>query len=387
MCNVTNVSFRNLRRGRSPCGRPNFAAMRYALILNPAAQSGRARRRRPALEAALQAKGVDFTIAETEAPGHAERLAREAAQTAQVVVAVGGDGTNQEVARGVHGTGATMGVLPLGTGNDFAHAVGMPDDLQAAIHALLTAEAVPVDLGHVRWQERADGGALVTHEAFFANCIGAGFDALAAVWARRYKRLGGRTAYVAAVLRALWQWRQPEMHVEIRASMEAAPATTDGRPQATVETPVSAQAAPMGVQPSALSSQETEAIGLAPEESTLLHEGGLFLVELCNGFSVGGGLLLTPEAQVDDGLFDVGLVEHVTMRRALRLLPKTFSGSHVGEPEVVMDRVRRLTVRSSVPLPMQADGEVLTNGAHAFEVAVLPGALSFLAPKLHRSPS
>ncbi|NNF56643.1 MAG: hypothetical protein HKN04_00235 [Rhodothermaceae bacterium] len=356
--------------------------MRYAFILNPAAQSGRAGRRRRALEAALRAKDVDFTITETEAPGHAERLARAVAQSAEVIVAVGGDGTNQEVARGVHGTGATMGVLPLGTGNDFAHAVGMPDDLQAAVSALLTADAVPVDLGRVRWQERADGGDLVTHEAFFTNCIGAGFDALAAVWARRYKRLGGRTAYVAAVLRALWQWRQPDMHVEIRASM-----TTDGRRSAAAEVAVSAAADQVNGPPSTVhrAPSTVDPIGLAPDEGTLLHEGGLFLVELCNGFSVGGGLLLTPDAQVDDGLFDLCLVEHVTTRRALRLLPKTFSGGHIGEPEVVMDRVRRLTVRSSVPLPMQADGEVLSNGAHAFDVAVLPGALSFRAPKLRHS--
>lgn len=345
--------------------------MRYAFVLNPAAQNGRAARRRPSLEAALTAAGASFTVFETEQPGHGERLAREAAAEHAVVVAVGGDGTVQEVARGVFGTDAAMGVLPFGTGNDFAHALGMPDALEAAVRALLAAETVPVDVGRVRWQERADGGALATHERLFTNCLGAGFDALAAFWARRYKRLGGRGAYVASVLRALWQWRQPDVQVEILA------ARTGGGPTA-VAPPVEAMVG--GEAPSATAAP----FGLTADEGEVLHEGGLFLVEVCNGFSVGGGFLLTPEAEVDDGLLDVCYVEHVTTRRALRLMPKTFTGAHVGEPEVALHRTPRVTIRSNAPLPVQADGEILTRGALALDAEVLPAALRLRAPRLRR---
>jgi diacylglycerol kinase (ATP) len=348
--------------------------MRYAFVLNPAAENGRAGRRRAALEAVLHAEGVACTLSETEAPGHATALAREAAAEADVVVAVGGDGTIQEVACGVYGTGTLLGVLPLGTGNDFAHAVGMPDDLGAAVRALLQAQPRAVDLGRVRWTEHGDDDALDAREALFTNCLGVGFDALVARNVHRFKALGGRAAYHAAVFRTLWSWRQPE--VEIGLSMEETadgerttdhePRTTEVRPQATA----SVQAAPSVVR--------------RPSSVVPLHDGRFFLVEIGNGFSVGGGFLLTPDARVDDGLLDVCLIDRTSTRRIVRLLPTAFTGDHVHAPEVTMREARRVTIRSASPLPVQADGEVLTVNARALDVAVLPGALRVLAPHLRR---
>ena len=343
--------------------------MRYTFVLNPAAQSRRAGRQRPALEKALREAGVDYTVEETGEPGHATRLARAAAASSDIVVAVGGDGTIQEVARGVYGTGATMGVLPLGTGNDFAHAVGMPDDLGAAVRALLAAEPQALDLGRVRWLERADGGGFAEHDALFTNCLGAGFDALAALGAQRYKYLGGRTAYLAAVLRALWLWRQPKVSAQIVVSDEVA---------------ASVAVAAGGAGAAGTGEPDPERFGLAPGEGEVLHDGPFFLVEVGNGFSVGGGFLLTPDAVVDDGLLDVCLADYMTTGRALRLLPKTLRGAHLAEPEVMMRRTRRVTIRATAPLPVQADGEALSAGARALDVTVLPGTLRLLAPAVRR---
>jgi YegS/Rv2252/BmrU family lipid kinase len=327
--------------------------MRYAFILNPAAQNGRAARHREALEAVLHAEGLAFTLTETAEPGHAVHIAREAARVADAVVAIGGDGTIHEVARGISGTEAVMGVLPLGTGNDFAHAVGMPDDLREAVRALRAAEPKAVDLGRVRWRERGPDGAETEREVLFANCLGIGFDALAALSARRYKVLGsGRTAYLAGVFETLWTWRQPQVEVVVSTDVEAEGA-----------------AVPFGI----------------PEgEGERLHAGRFFLIEVGNGFSIGGGFLLTPEAVVDDGLLDVCLIERISRLRVLRLLPTTFRGAHVGEPEVTMRRVHRVTVRSASPLPVHADGEAITAAALALDIAVLPGALRVLAPRLRR---
>ena len=333
--------------------------MRYAFVLNPAAQSRRAARCRPALEAALRAEAVSYSLVETAGPGHATRLAREAARGADVVVAVGGDGTLHEVARGVCGTDAVLGVLPLGTGNDFAHAVGMPDELGEAVRALLAAEPHPVDAGRVRWVEEASARARV-HEAVFTNCLGVGFDALAAREARRYKRLGGRGAYLAAVLQSLWTWRQPAVEVTVSHEETA------------------------GAAPAKAWAPSREPARSAPGEAERLHDGPFFLMEIGNGFSVGGGFLLTPEAVVDDGLLDVCLIDRISRPRVLRLLPTTFTGAHMGEPEVTMRRTRRVTIRSAVPLPFHADGEILTAGATALDVAVLPGALRVLAPQVRR---
>src|SRR5690606_17443026 len=351
---------RNLPTGPPP-SRPS--PMRYAFVLNPAAQNGRAGRHRGALEAALRAEGVAYTLRETEAPGHATALAREAAAGADVVVAVGGDGTIQEVARGVYGTDALMGVLPLGTGNDFAHAVGMPDDLGEAVRALLRAEPHAVDVGRARWTEPGDEPGRGAREVLFTNCLGVGFDALVARNAHRFKALGGRAAYHAAVFRTLWSWRQPE--VEVTASMEEVE-TTDHGPRTTDEGSVLVRGWSSVVH----------------RPSAVIHRGRFLLVEIGNGFSVGGGFLLTPEARVDDGLLDVCVIARASARRIVRLLPSAFTGAHVHAPEVTMHRARRVTLRSAAPLPVHADGEVLTADARTLDVTVLPGALRVLAPHL-----
>jgi diacylglycerol kinase family enzyme len=355
--------------------------MRYVFVFNPAAQHGRAARQRPALDAALRAEGVSYSIVETEAPGHGVRLAREAAREAAVVVAVGGDGTIHEVARGVCGTGAAMGVLPLGTGNDFAHAVGMPDDLGEALRALLAAEPQPVDVGHVRWRAGA-GGEAVEREALFANCLGVGFDALAAREARRYKGLGGKGAYLAAVFQTLWTWKQPP--VEVLLSQEGIAEDIVAGAGEVVGTASAAPAPALAESPPVPRPPSTAPFGLTDGEAERLHGGRFFLVEVGNGFSVGGGFLLTPDAVVDDGLLDVCLIERASRARVLRLLPTAFTGAHVGEPEVTMRRARRVTIRSAAPLPFHADGEILSAGATALDVAVLAGALRVLAPHVRR---
>ena len=317
--------------------------MRLLVLLNPAARDGRTGRARGLLESAFAEAGTEAEVVETTGAGEVERLAREASGVDAVVVA-GGDGTVHEAVNGIAGTGVPLGVLPLGTGNDFAHALGMPDPLPEAVRALVAAPVVDLDLGHVRWTD-AEG----THGRLFANCLGAGFDAHAAQIAGETKWLGGRAAYLAAVLRTLWAWRRPDVRVRVTAQYAA-----DTVPAATAS---------------------------GPAEAEPLFAGPLFLCEVGNGHSVGGGFLLTPNAVPDDGLLDVCLVRHLSPRRALRLLPQSFTGAHVGAPEVTMDRVVRVemdVVTGAVAL--QADGEGLTLGATKIAVEVVPGALRALMP-------
>ena len=309
--------------------------MSALVVLNPAARGGRARRARPALDAALARAGIEATVAETAGPGDAERIARDA--DAALVVAAGGDGTVHEVVNGLAGRGRggpALGVLPLGTGDDVAAALGVPARLDRAVDALATPP-VPIDLGRVRWDDA--GG---THTRWFANCLGAGFDAHAARLARETKWIGGRAAYLAAVLRTLWAWRRPDVHVRI---------AVDGVPA---------------------------------------FEGPLFLCETGNGHSVGGGFLLTPDARPDDGALDVCVVRHLPPSRAVRLLPRSLDGSHVGAPEVTTCRGGQveIDVRDGV-VALQADGEALTFGAGRVEIAVAPGAIRAVAPGLAAPPA
>ncbi|HLT48730.1 MAG TPA: hypothetical protein VK002_15960, partial [Rubricoccaceae bacterium] len=229
--------------------------------------------------------------------------------------------------------------------------------------ALLRAEPHAVDVGRARWTEPGDEPGRGAREVLFTNCLGVGFDALVARNAHRFKVLGGRAAYHAAVFRTLWSWRQPE--VEVTASMEEVE-TTDHEPRTTDEGSVLVRDPASVVRP----------------PSAVVHRGRFLLVEIGNGFSVGGGFLLTPEARVDDGLLDVCVIARASKRRIVQLLPSAFTGAHVHAPEVTMHRARRVTLRSAAPLPVHADGEVLTADARTLDVTVLPGALRVLAPHL-----
>jgi diacylglycerol kinase (ATP) len=321
-------------------------AGRVAFVLNPAAGNGSAARRRPALDAAVRASGLDAEVHVTAGPDDVERLARRLAATFDAVVAVGGDGTIHDVANALAGTDTLFGALPVGTGNDFARALGMPSGVEAGVRAIATSTPRLVDVGVARWEHAGPDGALVTRERLFANCLGAGFDARAAADAARSKWLGGRAAYVAAVLRTLWAWRAPQVEVEV--AIGAARRGADGSPAG---------------------------------EDEVVFRGPLFLCEIGNGQAVGGGFRLTPDARIDDGLLDVCVARHMPTARALRILPTAFAGAHVRFPEVSMYRTARVTVRVvGGALPVQADGEAASADARTLEAEVWPGALRVLAP-------
>ncbi|PAP77028.1 diacylglycerol/lipid kinase family protein [Rubrivirga marina] len=307
------------------------------VLVNPAARGGRNQALRPALDGHLAAVGIEAEVWETAAPGDAERMARCLGEEGVLVIVAGGDGTVHEVVNGLVGTGGTLAVLPVGTGNDYAHALGMADDLAEAARQVATAGVRAADVGRVRWTD-ADG---VFHERLFANGLGLGFDARVAALASETKWLGGQAAYLAAVFRTLWAWRRPTLRARVRSVVPA---------------------------------------GGADEMPALDVDESLFLCEIGNGHSAGGGFLLTPDATPFDGLLDVCYVRHVATARALRLLPTTFSGAHVTAPEVTMARVSGLTLAVEPSVGVHADGEILTAGAVALDVEVLPGAIAVVAP-------
>ena len=301
--------------------------MHHILILNPFADHGRAGRRRDELERLLTAAGLSFQLWLTEEPGHAVELARSAARQAEAVVAVGGDGTVHEVARGVieSGEAAHLGVIPLGTGNDFVKVLGMPRRLPDAVAALACATPQRADFAWARWE--ADGQ---THRAPFVNAIGIGFDARVAMEAERYKHWPGISGYLAAVFFTLRRWDAP--HVCIKAG-----------------------------------------------EATL-YEGPLLFATAGNGVSSGGTFYLTPDAAIDDGLLDLCIVENTTPGRIVRVLPKALKGRHAGEPEVHTARAAAFRLTSDAVLPLHADGEILATTAQRVEVEIAAGGLLVLQP-------
>ncbi|MFI5273054.1 MAG: diacylglycerol/lipid kinase family protein [Ktedonobacterales bacterium] len=286
------------------------------IILNPTGANGHARRLRPLLDRAVREGRA--TLALTKGTRDAERLAREAALAGCDVVAVGGDGTVNEVATGILDAAASvcLGIVPAGTGNDYAYrTLKLPHDPARALEVALSGMSRAMDAGSV-------------NSRYFLNALGVGLDANIAAAAERMKRvplLRGEALYYAASLTELI------FHYDRCPTLTF---TADGEP------PSSRQYA-------------VAAISIGP--------------------TYGGGFQINPGADPCDGLFDLCTITKPGQLRALRLLPMIEQGKHLGQPEVTRRRVRAVTLEARQPIYAHLDGEIIR--AARFEVRILPGAM------------
>jgi YegS/Rv2252/BmrU family lipid kinase len=258
-------------------------------------------------------------MVETRARGHAATLAAEAARAGvALVVAVGGDGTLNEVVnglaplRGEHPV--TIGALMTGRGRDACRNLGLARDPRLAARCLTEGRVVARDLGLARWP----GG-----QRYFLGSAGAGFDAVVAT---RAGARGGRLVYPRAVLTSLREYRPAETTVRLDdADAWAGPAAS---------------------------------------------------VVVCNGGWFGGGMRIAPDARPDDGLLDVVRLGALGRFELVRWLPTVYWGGHLANPRIATRRAVRVQVDSPAPLPVQLDGEL---GAHTpLDVEICPGALRLL---------
>jgi YegS/Rv2252/BmrU family lipid kinase len=293
------------------------------LLANPAAGSGRGDRLGARAAQLLQSAGMRVETLVSRGPGHlAEAAATEAGRGRARIIALGGDGTLSEVARGlleVPGTPTILGIVPLGTGNDFIKSAGLPRDWRRAC-ALLAGGCTPrrVDAGRVngRW---------------FINAAGLGFDAAIAHATARYKWLPGALGYAAGLVAAL------------RAGV--------GAPVCTL--------------------RWEDADGNSGEDRRAVT-----LVAACNGRYAGGLFHLAPQAELDDGGLDLVWADALGRLQALRHAPSVMRGTHPRLPIAHQARARRLEVTSDRPVPAQADGELLGLEIERLEIEVAPGAIA-----------
>jgi YegS/Rv2252/BmrU family lipid kinase len=286
-----------------------------ALVVNPSAGGGRAARALPGVQARLRALGCNVETAATRDLAHARELAGEAARAGRVVVTLGGDGIVGCVAGALREVpGAVLGVLPGGRGNDFARVVGIPLDAEAACEVIAHGVPRPIDLG-------------ATDDRTFIGIASVGFDSDANRIANETPaRLGG-LVYVYGALRALVAWKPATFVVEV-----------DG--------------------------ERVEFTGWS--------------VAAANSKAYGGGMLLAPDASLEDGAFDVVLVAQTSKLHCLRSLPKVFKGTHVRDPTVRVLRGSEIRVQADRPFVVYADGDPI--GELPITMRVLPGALRVLLP-------
>ena len=287
--------------------------MRTRVVLNP--NAGRADDHQT-LRTALAALR-DAEVRTTDGPGYAERLAREAVEAGcELVVAAGGDGTVNEVVNGlaVDFGAARLGLLPLGTGNDFARSIGVPADLEEALAVLAAGRTAALDVGR----------AALGTPRHFVNVSAGGFSGhVDEKLDRRKKHAWGPLSYLRSAVEAL-----PDL----------APYHTTLR----------------------LGGGETLDVSA-------------YSVVVANARYVAAGIPIAPEARLDDGLLDLMIVPATSVPHLAMLVPLILLGKHAGSDLVIFRRVATIELRSEPPMSFNVDGELLPDQPTRFEV--LPRAL------------
>jgi len=296
------------------------------VIVNPAAGAFSTRRKWLIISKLLNRIGLPFDFEYTEGVGHAIELARLAASNGyRYLVAVGGDGTVNEVANGIlRSTNAStteLGIVSTGTGSDFIRSVGISRDYTTACSALTGSRRLSIDVGVVEYQSKGQ-----TLERYFINAAGVGFDAAIVRETERLpKFFGGTIPYVAGMLRTLISYKNKPVVVRV---------------------------------------------GDEVENYRVLN------MAVANGGYFGGGMHIAPDAELCDSLLDVVIIGDMGKLELLKEFPTIYKGTHINHPKVTVKKGSNISIESSEPMLVYADGESLGECPASFRV--VPGALSLV---------
>jgi YegS/Rv2252/BmrU family lipid kinase len=294
------------------------------IIVNPYAGRWRAKAAIPSIERACQKTGLDYELTLTEGPNHGIELAREAALSGfSPIVSAGGDGSVSEVVNGLMQAAGSepavpLGIIPLGSADDFAHMLDLEREIDAACRMILAGHTRSVDVGQVNGR-------------YFDNNSAIGLEPMVSIAQAGMKRVKGTPRYILAALRTILSHRPWRARI----------VWDDGQ-----------------------------------------YEGPVALVSVGNTARTGGVFWMTPRAEPDDGCLDFVYAGNLGRFRLLRLLPTTFDGSHIERPEVTYLRTTRLAIECDPPTPIQADGELFELSATRVEYTILPGRLRVLVPEV-----
>jgi len=289
------------------------------LIVNPVAGRGKTEELAPALFGRLKACGLPFEARFTKGPDEATEIAKEAAEEGFTrLVAVGGDGTAHEVANGLLAASnkpAALGVIPTGSGNDFAKAIGIPLELSEAVETLAHNHRRRIDLGRL-------GG------RYFVNGLGIGLDGAVSHRYRRMKHLSGELGYLWGAIHEALTFK---------------------------------------------------AFDLGLSTPGWSFRGPALLAGASNGQYQGGNFRLTPHASVEDGQLDVYVILDIAPLRRLIEIPKVRRGAHLALKEVEIHRAPWAEIALERPLPAHMDGEPFTLGPGKHHVEVVPQGLEVIS--------
>tara|TARA_R110002073_G_scaffold218689_5_gene379043 strand:- start:13455 stop:14396 length:942 start_codon:yes stop_codon:yes gene_type:complete len=313
-----------------------MAPPRTLLVVNPRSQNGTLGKRWPKLSQRVRRHLGAFEEAFTEGPLDATRITREALQDGvDVVVAIGGDGTINEVANGFFENGeairpeAAMGILPFGTGGDFRKTVGIPKDIEKAAQVLARNQSKPIDLGRLDYTTR-DGG---TEQRMFVNIASFGMSGeIDEEVNSSSKRLGGRLTFMLATAKVGMRYKGKRVRVVF-----------DGDEETSLETNIST-------------------------------------IAVANGQYFGGGMHVAPNAEVDDGRFDVIAIGEMGTLESMWKGRHLYSGSHLNLDNVSERRATSIYAESAdgQDVILDVDGEV--PGRLPATFTLVPRALNLVLP-------
>ncbi len=297
-------------------------------IVNPKAGGHSTYREWPLIRKHLIEKGLLFNYVYTEGIGHAIELAKEAANTDyRYIIAVGGDGTVNEVVNGIlHSSGAhntTLGIVSAGTTCSFARSLGIPLDRISSCNLLISPNTLTIDVGIVEYTKEGQ-----RFRRFFVNEADVGFGAIVVEASKPITSYLGRKLYFLP-------------HVVIGLS--------------------------------SLINYKNKRITVRVEDGTEDVYDCAMLV-IANGTHFGGGMYIAPDAKFDDGLLDMVIFGDMGKSELLKLWPKTYKGRHVSHHKVRMFKVKKVDIQCDEKILVEADGELLGEGPVSF--SVFPSALS-----------
>lgn len=303
---------------------------RHLIILNPTSGKGAGGQSEPEIRRLLTELELPFDLVRTERPWHAADLARKAVKDGyDVVVSAGGDGTANEVLNGLMqakeaGEGsAALGLLGVGRGNDFAFGIGIPHDLMRDSQILKNGKRRTIDVGFVKGGQYPEG-------RYFCNGVGIGFDAVVGFEAAKFRHLSGFPAYAVAAIKTMFIYHDaPILRLEYSGESMEIPA---------------------------------------------------LMVSIMNGRRMGGGFLMAPAGQPDDGLLDLCIVSQVPLMTFPGLIGRFTKGTQADHPAVRMARTKEIRVAAVTrSIPAHADGETLCEAGESLTVEILPGRLEVIS--------
>ncbi|MGK9475916.1 diacylglycerol/lipid kinase family protein [Melioribacter sp. OK-6-Me] len=297
----------------------------YLFIINPVAGKGKALSSLYKIKEFLFRKKVEHHIEISEFPGHIVNLVEKLSKNFTHLISVGGDGTLNEVINGINPeSNLSLGVLPLGTGNDFARNLNLDKNIDKNLSLIFNSTTVKnFDIGNAKIKE--DNREINFR---FINSLGIGFDALVAKLNQRSKRLNGIVSYIFAVIVGLMNY-QP-LDVELKSDSKQI-------------------------------------------------NGKKLLITIGNGQTSGGGFYLTPNAKIDDNLLDICVIDHMAKLKILRKLPLAVMNKLESAKEAIFFNSDKINIKLKRPYYVHADGEIISERASEINVTILKNKLKIIS--------